>query len=312
MQSAARRWSASTTSTTTTTSASSTVGLRNSVSRCRTPSRAEVRRGGNGQPGARRPKHPLRYAHFPRTDCADADALRVIFEQERFDYVVHLAAQAGVRYSIDAPFEYVEANMRGFLSVLEAARAAPPRHLVYASTSSVYGLNGSMPFLRPILGQSPGVTLRCKQEGERGDGPRLQPCLRACDYGASVFHRLRSVGAPGHGAHQVCPGHQREGRPLTFTTRRDAERLHVRGRHCGRTSNRRRQCPDRRPVVGRPNGRPCELLGAPYRVYNIGRGEPVELMDFHQRARARVGQRSAEELYADAARRHGSHLGGHK
>jgi UDP-glucuronate 4-epimerase len=72
--------------------------------------------------------------------------MRKLFEGKRFDRVVHLAAQAGVRYSLTHPFEYAHSNLQGFLSVLEAARAAPPKHLVYASSSSVYGLNSKMPF----------------------------------------------------------------------------------------------------------------------------------------------------------------------
>src|SRR6185436_12031253 len=65
---------------------------------------------------------------------------------ERFDAVVHLAAQAGVRYSIDNPHAYLESNVVGFGNILEGARAQRTGHLVYASTSSVYGLNSSMPF----------------------------------------------------------------------------------------------------------------------------------------------------------------------
>ncbi len=64
----------------------------------------------------------------------------------RADYVLHLAAQAGVRYSLTDPAAYLKSNMDGFLSVLEACRAAPPKHLVYASSSSVYGLNAALPF----------------------------------------------------------------------------------------------------------------------------------------------------------------------
>lgn len=69
-----------------------------------------------------------------------------IMAEGGFDAVVHLAAQAGVRYSIDAPRSYVEANLVGTFEVLEAARATPPRHLLMASTSSVYGANTEMPY----------------------------------------------------------------------------------------------------------------------------------------------------------------------
>ncbi|MEY4425750.1 MAG: hypothetical protein RL535_48 [Pseudomonadota bacterium] len=74
------------------------------------------------------------------------DALMCLFEHEKFDHVIHLAAQAGVRHSILEPHAYMEANMRGFLNVLECCRHYPVKHLVYASSSSVYGKNTKVPF----------------------------------------------------------------------------------------------------------------------------------------------------------------------
>ncbi|SFL80133.1 NAD-dependent epimerase [Shimia aestuarii] len=76
----------------------------------------------------------------------DSDLLRGLFEEHRPDVVIHLAAQAGVRYSIDEPGSYVEANLIGTFKLLEAARAFPPQHMLLASTSSVYGANTDMPY----------------------------------------------------------------------------------------------------------------------------------------------------------------------
>ncbi len=83
---------------------------------------------------------------FVRGDLADADCLRRVFTEHAPDYVVNLAAQAGVRYSIEHPEAYIQGNVVGFANVLECCRAAKVRHLVYASTSSVYGLNTHLPF----------------------------------------------------------------------------------------------------------------------------------------------------------------------
>jgi UDP-glucuronate 4-epimerase len=83
---------------------------------------------------------------FQRLDVADGAGLHALFARERFDRVVHLAAQAGVRYSIENPQAYGESNLAGFLNVLEACRHHPVAHLVYASSSSVYGGNAKMPF----------------------------------------------------------------------------------------------------------------------------------------------------------------------
>ena len=73
-----------------------------------------------------------------------------LFEDHRFDYVYHLAAQAGVRHSIEKPREYLDSNITGTFELLEAARAYPPRHMLIASTSSAYGSNTEMPYLETM------------------------------------------------------------------------------------------------------------------------------------------------------------------
>ena len=83
---------------------------------------------------------------FAALDIADREAMAALFAAERPTHVVHLAAQAGVRYSIENPFAYAESNLTGFLAVLEGCRAQGVAHLVYASSSSVYGGNRRLPF----------------------------------------------------------------------------------------------------------------------------------------------------------------------
>ncbi|MBR0843935.1 SDR family NAD(P)-dependent oxidoreductase [Bradyrhizobium liaoningense] len=83
---------------------------------------------------------------FVETDLADREAIAALFARHRFAKVVHLAAQAGVRYSIDHPHAYADSNLKGFLNVLEGCRHNDCRHLVYASSSSVYGANTKLPF----------------------------------------------------------------------------------------------------------------------------------------------------------------------
>lgn len=83
---------------------------------------------------------------FVRMNLEDRQAMQMLFANEGFDKVMNLAAQAGVRYSIENPYAYVESNVDGFLNVLEGCRHNSVKHLVYASSSSVYGLNGKVPF----------------------------------------------------------------------------------------------------------------------------------------------------------------------
>src|SRR6185312_9026908 len=83
---------------------------------------------------------------FVKLELADRAAMESLFAQHRFAEVVHLAAQAGVRHSIDHPHDYIDANIQGFLNVLEGCRHNGCQHLVFASSSSVYGANTKLPF----------------------------------------------------------------------------------------------------------------------------------------------------------------------
>ncbi len=90
--------------------------------------------------------HPDRQFEFVKGDIADRALVDSLFTEHKFDIVVNLAAQAGVRYSIENPDAYIQSNMIGFYNILEACRHHPVQHLVYASSSSVYGGNKKIPF----------------------------------------------------------------------------------------------------------------------------------------------------------------------
>ncbi len=83
---------------------------------------------------------------FIKLDLTDLENIKSLFKEQRFDFVVNLAAQAGVRYSLENPHSYVDSNITGFLNILESCRAYPVEHLVFASSSSVYGLSEDIPF----------------------------------------------------------------------------------------------------------------------------------------------------------------------
>lgn len=83
---------------------------------------------------------------FVKQDLADREGMADLFKREQFQRVIHLAAQAGVRHSLEAPFDYVDSNLVGMMTVLEGCRHNEVEHLVYASSSSVYGMNTKVPF----------------------------------------------------------------------------------------------------------------------------------------------------------------------
>src|SRR5690554_7154135 len=89
---------------------------------------------------------PYNNFSFLKADLADKDFILSLFEKEKFDYIVNLAAQTGVRYSLKNPYSYITSNISGFINILEACRHNPVKHLVYASSSSVYGANTKIPF----------------------------------------------------------------------------------------------------------------------------------------------------------------------
>lgn len=89
---------------------------------------------------------PFPNFHFVKLDLADRQGMAELFKKEQFQRVIHLAAQAGVRYSLQAPFDYVDSNLVGMMAILEGCRHHQIEHLIYASSSSVYGMNAKIPF----------------------------------------------------------------------------------------------------------------------------------------------------------------------
>lgn len=90
--------------------------------------------------------HPYENFKFQQLNLADREGMAQLFATEGFDRVIHLAAQAGVRYSLENPFAYVDSNLVGMMTILEGCRHHDVQHLVYASSSSVYGMNDKIPF----------------------------------------------------------------------------------------------------------------------------------------------------------------------
>jgi len=89
---------------------------------------------------------PFKNFNFKKIDISNSEKIKALFRDYKFDRVVHLAAQAGVRYSIENPHAYSDSNLVGFLNILEGCRHNKVEHLVYASSSSVYGSNEAIPF----------------------------------------------------------------------------------------------------------------------------------------------------------------------
>jgi UDP-glucuronate 4-epimerase len=217
----------------------------------------------------------------------DFDALRRVAEAARPDVIVHLAAQAGVRYSLENPRAYVQSNLDGAFNVLEVARIVRPRHFLFASTSSVYGANAEMPF----------------RETDRTDHP-LTFYAATKKAGEDMAHSYAHLFDLPTTAFRFFTVYGPWGRPDMALFRfveaalRD-EPIDVHGHGAMKRDftyvddlveavTRLIETPPRR---GEPVS-PIDSLspGAPYRVVNIGAGQPVGLLDFVAEVERAVGR----------------------
>jgi UDP-glucuronate 4-epimerase len=217
--------------------------------------------------------------HFVRADLADRAAIEALFAKERPQRVVNLAAQAGVRYSLTNPHAYIQSNIAGFLNILEGCRHGGVEHLVFASSSSVYGANTALPFSVHDNADHPlslyGATKKSNE---------LMAHSYAHLYGLPVTG-LRFFTVYG-------PWGRPDMAPFTFTKRILAgEPIEVFNN--GRHSRDFTYIDDIVEAVPRVLDRPPEpdlawnarspdpaTSAAPYRIYNIGNHNPVALMDF--------------------------------
>ena len=136
---------------------------------------------------------------FEQMDISERKPIAQLFAAERFSHVVHLAAQAGVRHSLVDPHVYVDGNLVGFLNVLEGCRQTSSRHLLYASSSSVYGANTRMPFRTSDNVDHPlnlyGVTKKANELMAHA----YAHLFANSGHGLALFYSVRSLGTPGYG-----------------------------------------------------------------------------------------------------------------
>lgn len=232
---------------------------------------------------------------FQRLDIVDSVALGELFEQQQFERVLHLAAQAGVRYSLNNPRAYVDSNLVGFANLLESCRQGRIGHLVYASSSSVYGANLSMPF----------------STADNVDHPLslYAATKKANEAMAHSYSHLYGIPCTGLRFFTVYgPWGRPDMSPILFADaimRGDPIRVFNEGNHrrdftfiddivAGVIASL-----DRVPVADPDwSGLDPDPAGssAPWKLYNIGRGEPVDLMHYIDLMERALGRTTTREL----------------
>ena len=218
---------------------------------------------------------------FEKLDIADAAALAAVFAARRFDAVLHLAAQAGVRHSLENPMAYVNSNVAGFLNVLEGCRQAKVAHLCYASSSSVYGANTEMPFREAHPVDRPlnmyAVTKRANELMAHGYGELYGiPCT-----GLRFFTVYGPWGRPDM-AYFSFTRAILEGQPIRVFNGGDMLRDFTYIDDITEAVS---------AIVERPHP------GTPRaRLFNVGHGSPVKLMDFVRAIERALGMKALIEL----------------
>lgn len=216
---------------------------------------------------------------FIKLDLADRDGMAELFKNEQFEQVIHLAAQAGVRYSIDNPFAYADANLIGHLSILEGCRHNQVKHLVYASSSSVYGLNENMPFDTSDSVDHPVSLYAATKKSNELMSHTYAHLYGIPTSGLRFFTVYGPWGRPDMALFKFTKAIL-EGQAIDIYNNGDMARDFT---YIDDIVEGILRVADKPPTPN-PNWKPetgsAKNSSAPYYIYNIGNGSPVKLMDF--------------------------------
>ena len=219
---------------------------------------------------------------FERIDLADRGAIQALFDEVAPLRIIHLAAQAGVRHSIDNPHAYVDANVVAFLNILEAAREKPPEHLVYASTSAVYGANSRLPYAVADAAEAPlSMYAATKKSNELM---------------AHAYSHLFGMPTTGLRFFTVYGPWGRPDMALFEFTRRILADQPIDVFNYGNHRRDFTYIDDIVEGVLRVLDRPPDTASTPYRLYNIGNSQPVELRRFIEVLEDVLGRRARKNL----------------
>ena len=235
---------------------------------------------------------PLPGFRFERLDLADRAAMAALFAGERFDRVIHLGAQAGVRYSLDNPFAYADSNLTGTLTVLEGCRHHGVKHLVYASSSSVYGLNEQMPFKTSDGVDHPVSLYAASKKANELMAPSYSHLYGLPTTGLRFFTVYGPWGRPDLALFKFVRAILK-GEPIDIYNQGQLSRDFT---HIDDIVEGIVRIADRPPVGDAHWQGQTDASPAPYRLYNIGNGSPVRLLDFVEAIETALGKPAVHNL----------------
>lgn len=219
---------------------------------------------------------------FVKIDLTDDQNIKKLFEKEKFNAVVHLAAQAGVRYSLTHPQAYISSNVAGFCNILEACRCHPIEHLVYASSSSVYGGNTKLPFAEQDSVDHP-VSLYAVTK-------------KTNELMAHTYSHLYKLPTTGLRFFTVYGPWGRPDMALSLFTQAILSGEAIRVYNYGKMRRDFTYVDDIVEGVLRVLDRPPRTDSTPYKIFNIGNNKPVELLDFIACLEEALGKRARKEF----------------
>ena len=241
--------------------------------------------------------HSYKYSDFKfvKADLCDREFLDELFQKEQFDHVINLAAQAGVRYSVENPQAYIDANVQGFLNILEACRHYPVKHLVYASSSSVYGSNTQMPFSVHHHTDHPLSLYAATKKSNEMMAHTYSHLFNIPTTGIRFFTVYGSWGRPDMALFLFAEA-IRKGEKLKVFNHGKMERDFtyvgdiVQGVMAAldKPAQSNPNFDNRQPDAGSSH--------APYRLYNIGNNQPVKLMEYIEALEKAMGKTAEKEF----------------
>ena len=232
---------------------------------------------------------------FVKMDLEDKDGIASLFRKEKFDYVVHLAAQAGVRYSLVNPHAYINSNITGFLNILEGCRHFPVQHLIYASSSSVYGANTKMPFSTKHNVDHPVSLYAATKKANELMAHTYSSLYEIPATGLRFFTVYGPWGRPDMALFLFIKAIS-GGRPIDVYNNGNMQRDFTYIDDIISGVERLIPKPPQPDPAWSSDDPDPETSYAPYKIYNIGNNSPVKLMTFIQTIENALGKKAELNL----------------
>jgi len=232
---------------------------------------------------------------FVRLDLADRAGTAALFAEHRFPFVVHLAAQAGVRYSLVEPYAYADANLDGFLNVLEGCRHNGCRHLLYASSSSVYGANTKMPFRTSDNVDHPLSLYGATKKANELMAHSYSHLFALPTTGLRFFTVYGPWGRPDM-AMWIFAKAIEAGKPIKLFNHGNMKRDFTYVDDVVQAVTRLLDRPAQGDPAWSSDAPDPSRSSAPWRVYNIGNNSPVEILEVVRILEQTIGKKAIREL----------------